>query len=315
MNMRTLLSILLIFPISIYSIQTYNQIRVLNGDDILTYTFNLTTDEKVTIKVEGQRRDNLTWEPVYADWSFPYTLQTDNILHEYDDENLVDPSAPFSGRVGIEFNDPGGATFYHPVKLNITPGIPTSVSISIIDIPDSVYTSDTISLLVKIYNKDGVFSNAVDHECSYSLQNYEGSKPTTFIINDSIYTLDPATPDSTISCVQSFTSGTDTIKVICGSPTSVDTSQTLIFSSQEISDSTAQFPIFDKPVSTYSKTNYIAKKRYNTPSIYMLNGKKIQTNNSQNSISENLYILKDHNNNINKALKSKMLQLKDVREK
>ncbi len=40
-------------------------------------------------------KDN-NWEPVYADWSIPYTLYTDNIFHDYDDENLVDPYAPFS---------------------------------------------------------------------------------------------------------------------------------------------------------------------------------------------------------------------------
>lgn len=307
MNIRTLLFTLLIFPISTYSIQTYNKIRVLDGDNQISYSHNFTTDEKVTIKVEGQRRDDLSWEPVHADWSFPNSLYTDNILHNYDDKNLIDPSAPFIGKVGIVFNDPGGASFGSSVRLTITPGVPTLVSLSIIDKPDSIYTFDTLSLEVKVYNKDGIFSGPVSHNCTYSLLNNEELKPATFIVNDSAYILDPATLNE-LSCFQIFTSGTDTVKVIFESATPADSSQLLIFSSQGISDSTVTFPIFDKPVGTSNKSNCIAKKKYGTPTIFMLNGKRIQAKNLKSNIAENLYIQRDHNNKADKAFKSEMLQ-------
>jgi hypothetical protein len=183
----------------------------------ITDTLQITTNDNVTLYVQGQRSDDSTWENATANWEISDNLEVTpnppSLSHEY----TFSPDDTGRGTIGVSVNDPETQPDELPVIF--ARGLPTRLEFEVISNYDSLYAGDTIWTVVRIYNNDGLVpgefcypaDGGVDADYWDPLGNGGERRPDPIVIVDGDTTVLGDSESNPGSIDQCFTNGIDTV--------------------------------------------------------------------------------------------------------
>jgi fibro-slime domain-containing protein len=228
----------------------------------------MTTNDDTTLQVLGRRSDTTVWEPVSARWENLPGLVIDPLAPERSQSWRFSPVAPATGgwiRVTLG-ND--ARTKPDTVAIVFLRGAITKVDIIVITPPDKRIAGDTISAVVKIYNKDGLvpgnLCDSAEHQESLGKGN---TNLDPIVIVDGFSTTITQITYSANKIHECFMGGLDTVKyVLYRATTSQDSLQKLYVTIKSISASTDPFNVLPAKLSGVAIQDY---KGNNLDSVHL----------------------------------------------
>ena len=203
----------------------------------------MSTNDDTTLYVRGKRSDTAAWEPVSAKWENSQGLVIDPSAPERAQSWSFSPVRPAaSGWIRVTLGN-DSLTKPDSVFVVFRPGAVTAMTIAIITPPDKRIAGDTITAVVKLFNKDGLYPDSSYCDTTIHQESLgSGGRPDPVVIVDdkaSKLNQAPSTASKTEEC---FQFGLDTIKyVLYYSTTTKDSLQRMYITFNSIIASTDPF--------------------------------------------------------------------------
>ena len=229
----------------------------------IVHITNLTmsTNDDTTLYVRGQRSDNLLWETVSAKWENASNLILAPSAPERAETWRFSPVAPAtSGWIRVTLGN-DAQTKPDSVFVVFTRGAVTDITISILTPPDKRIAGDTITAVVKVYNKDGLIPDT--NYCDSTIHQESlgaGGRPDPVVIVDNTSSKLNQVPSNATKVNECFGFGLDTIKyVLYYATTSPDSMQRLYVSLNSLIAVTDPFNLLPAKLNSVAIQDYSGK--------------------------------------------------------
>ncbi|MCX7727749.1 MAG: hypothetical protein N2053_12985, partial [Chitinispirillaceae bacterium] len=133
----------------------FTRLRIVVGNDTNAQSLTMTTNDDTTLKVQGLRSDSLIWVDIEAHWENSSNLKIVPNAPGWSHTWRFSPADTGKGWIRVTLDDDEN-TIPDTLPVTFLPGPPTSVVVSILTPPDKRIAGEPITLLVTLYNKDGV---------------------------------------------------------------------------------------------------------------------------------------------------------------
>jgi fibro-slime domain-containing protein len=193
----------------------FRALRIVVGDTTHISSLVMTTDADTTLRVQGQRSDNLTWVDVKAKWTVSSGLP---VLPDPPEKATLwrfSPTLPDSSHGFIAVTLESDSTRPDTVRVTFTRSPPRFVEIELLTPSDQRIAGDTIVAVVRVKNTDGLVPGAYCSPGLYQDQlGWAGRDSLPKVIVDGqsdTLRQRSAAPDPVSEC---FTDGVDTVRFV-----------------------------------------------------------------------------------------------------
>jgi fibro-slime domain-containing protein len=247
----------------------YTALRIVVRQTVRIDSLSMNTNQDTTLQVIGQRSDDTAvWEPVSAKWENLPDLVIDPLAPERSQSWKFSPVAPDTGWIRVTLGN-DAKTKPDTIAALFQVGPITKVDITLITPPDKRIAGDTLTAVVRIYNKDGLVPGRL---CDSAAEHQEalGKGATTLdpvAIVDGVTTTITQITYKANALGECFAGGLDTVKyVLYRATTSQDSLQKLYVTIKGISGSTDPFTVLPAKLSRIAIQDY---KGNNLDSVHL----------------------------------------------
>jgi len=221
----------------------------------------MSTNDDTTLYVRGLRSDTAVWEPVSARWENSLNLIIAPTAPERATSWSFSPVAPAaSGWIRVTSGN-DALTKPDSVFVVFTRGAITDVTVTILTPPDKRIAGDTITAVVKVFNKDGLIPDTVYCDTTIHQESLGGgNRPDPVVIVDGSASKLNQAPSTATKAHECFNVGLDTIKyVLYYSTTTKDSMQRMYITLNSITASTDPFNLLPAKLSSVAIQDYYGK--------------------------------------------------------
>jgi hypothetical protein len=237
---------------------------------------DMSTNDDTTLSVRGLRSDTAVWEVVSAQWQNSQNLVIDPAAPERATRWSFSPVSPaLSGWIRVTLGN-DAVTKPDSVFVVFSRGAATDITISILTPPDKRIAGDTITAVVKVFNKDGLIPDT--NYCDTTIHQESlgtGGRPDPVVVIDNTTSKLNQAPSKATKTIECFRYGLDTVKyVLYYATTSQDSMQRLYVSLKTLIASTDPFNLLPAKLSSVAIQDF-SGKNLDTVSLLSPNGSQV----------------------------------------